>query len=110
MNTPKFYFVRKHLPSNNVFVSAFMGKHHYVFDDPKGYPLRQLDSVADELIAKWNRQNPDTWQYERMDDKIKGLHFDSIIFDELVFPPTVNLSTDVQRKEFDNANAETPQG
>ena len=92
----KFYFVRKHLPSNSVFISAFMGKHHHVFDDPKDYTLRQIDWVADDLIAKWNKQQPDTWLYERMDDKIKGLHFDKIIFDEQVFPPTVGQRTDNQ--------------
>ncbi|MGV1017457.1 MAG: hypothetical protein ACOYBW_08780 [Fluviibacter phosphoraccumulans] len=94
MNPTKFYFVRKHIPSNSIFVSAFGPQHYYVFADTAAYPLRQIERVADELIVKWNRRNPDTWQYKRLDDKIQGLTFDRIIFDELVFPPTVGQHTD----------------
>jgi hypothetical protein len=31
--------------------------------DPQGHSPRAVQRVCDELAAKWNRQQPDTWLY-----------------------------------------------
>lgn len=59
----KYYFWRKHLPSGRVSRGLFDGSHHSYFSDPAGFPLRGLQKAASEVIAKWNRQQPETWQY-----------------------------------------------
>ena len=55
---------REHLPSGNVFVGDFTEAQHYVFEFGSLHPLRAQRRVAYELINGWNRQHPETWKYE----------------------------------------------
>ena len=57
-------YINTHVPSGRTYPGQFNASHHHVFADPDGYGLRMLRTVAEGLIAKWNRQQPDTWHYE----------------------------------------------
>ena len=55
--------MRKYLPTNSVSECKWTGHQHYMLGDPDGYPARAVLKVCDELVAKWNRQQPETWLY-----------------------------------------------
>lgn len=55
--------MRKHLPTGSVTEAEWTAHHHWMLGDPQGYPSRALQKVCDGLVAKWNMQQPDTWQY-----------------------------------------------
>ena len=57
-------YIGTHVPSGRTYPGQFNASHHHVFADPDGYGLRTRRTVAEGLIAKWNRQQPDTWYYE----------------------------------------------
>jgi len=57
-------YISTHVPSGRTYPGQFNASHHHVFADPDGYGLRTRRTVAEGLIAKWNRQQPDTWYYE----------------------------------------------
>ena len=55
--------MRKHLPTGSVTQAEWTGHQHWMLSDPQSHPPRALQRVCDELVAKWNQQQPDTWQY-----------------------------------------------
>jgi hypothetical protein len=58
-------FIRTHKPSSSTFTSTFDKSHGYCFsDDQKDYSYNSMMKVAESLIEKWNRQQPETWSYK----------------------------------------------
>ncbi len=57
-------YTSTHVPSGRTYPGQFNASHHHVFADPDGYGLRTRLKAAEALIAKWNRQQPDTWHYK----------------------------------------------
>lgn len=53
----------KHLPSGRIYESKWTAAQHHCFCFPDSHSARTLQKVCDELVAKWNRQQPETWQY-----------------------------------------------
>jgi hypothetical protein len=58
-------FIRTHKPSGSTFTSTFDKSHGYCFsDDQKDYSYNTMVKVADSLIDKWNKRQPETWSYK----------------------------------------------
>jgi hypothetical protein len=55
--------MRKHLPTGTLTECKWTGAQHWMLGDPQGHPPRAVQRICDELVAKWNRQQPDTWLY-----------------------------------------------
>lgn len=55
--------MRLHRPSGSITEGTWSGAHHWMLGDPEAYPHAGLRRVCDELVARWNRQQPATWHY-----------------------------------------------
>ena len=48
------------------YIGAFNASHHWCFADPESEPTKLLNRIANDLIVKWNMQQPKNWQYSRI--------------------------------------------
>lgn len=54
---------RKNVQSGVVSDAEWQASQHWMLCDPDGYPARSLQKVCEDLVAKWNRQQPEHWHY-----------------------------------------------
>lgn len=55
--------MREFVPHQSVSETQWTGHQHWMLCDPGAYPVRSLQRVCEDLVAKWNRQQPQTWRY-----------------------------------------------
>ncbi len=55
----------KNLETGGSGVSQFKPVQHSIFGEEGYVAQRSLDKAADDLINKWNAQQPKTWKYWR---------------------------------------------
>ena len=64
MNFQRLRFRRFNLQTGSVSEGEFTGHHHHVLGEPDFHPARTVLRVAQDAIARWNRQQPKNWRYE----------------------------------------------
>ena len=58
-------FKRTHIPSGKETSGKFNASHDEIFANPDWYSKKTLNAKTDELLTKWNRQQPNEWKYEK---------------------------------------------
>ena len=48
------------------YIGEFNASHHWSFAAPESEPTKLLNRIANDLIVKWNMQQPKNWQYSRV--------------------------------------------
>lgn len=62
---PSYYFLRIHVPTGHVYLDHFNGSHGITGTDLERQVPSKTDALRlEELVQKWNRQAPGTWEYE----------------------------------------------
>ena len=56
-------YTRTHIPTGATYQGTFNATQNVVFADVAGYPPRTVERIKNELITRWNRQQPTTWAY-----------------------------------------------
>ena len=55
--------MRKHLPTGRVWQATWSAAQHWMLGCPEYYSAVSLQKVCESLVEKWNRQQPENWQY-----------------------------------------------
>lgn len=62
---PSYYFLRIHVPTGHVYLDHFNGSHNVTSVDLERQVPGKVEAMRlEELVGKWSRQAPGTWQYE----------------------------------------------
>jgi hypothetical protein len=63
MKTQLPRLIRRHIPTGIDTEAKWTGYQHWMLSDPDGHPECALMKVCASLVAKWNKEQPDTWFY-----------------------------------------------
>ena len=55
--------VGRHVPSGRTYDCKWTGHQHGMLSDPEFYAARTIQKVCDDLVARWNREQPAIWHY-----------------------------------------------
>lgn len=62
---PSYYFLRIHVPTGHVYLDHFNDSHNVTTMDLERQVPGKVEALRlEELVGKWNKQSPGTWQYE----------------------------------------------
>jgi len=56
-------FTRTHIPTGRISHGRFNASQHVVFEDFDNYGASTIEAAKQEVINKWNRQQPTEWKY-----------------------------------------------
>ncbi len=59
-------FKRINIETGVEYIGEFNASHHWCFADPESESASLLNRIANDLIVKWNMQQPKNWQYSRI--------------------------------------------